>query len=150
MEPVGTLAAAPEIADGSSCPRPSSHREWYPLAQSYWRPLAGSARAVWSLANRRQPLLPLAESWRLGAGSGSLAATSGCARCSGLVTALCGWQRHPCPSACSRRPAGKGGAEQQALGRSQGGFSTKLHLRAEGCGKPITFLLTAGQRHEQS
>jgi transposase len=38
----------------------------------------------------------------------------------------------------------------EALGRSQGGFSTKIHLRAEGGGQPITFLITAGQRHEQS
>jgi transposase len=37
----------------------------------------------------------------------------------------------------------------EALGRSQGGFSTKLHLRAEGGGKPITAVPTAGERHEQ-
>jgi transposase len=47
-------------------------------------------------------------------------------------------------------PHRKGGQEQQALGRSRGGFSTKLHLRAEGGGKPLAFLVTAGQRHEQS
>ena len=41
------------------------------------------------------------------------------------------------------------GDHEQALGRSQGGFTTKLHLRAEGGGKPMAFLLTAGQRHEQ-
>jgi transposase len=35
------------------------------------------------------------------------------------------------------------------LGRSQGGFSTKIHLRAEGNGKPMVLLITAGQRHEQ-
>ncbi|GAC1443411.1 MAG: hypothetical protein NVSMB52_01790 [Chloroflexota bacterium] len=35
------------------------------------------------------------------------------------------------------------------MGRSQGGFSTKIHLRAEGGGKPMALLLTAGQRHEQ-
>ena len=34
------------------------------------------------------------------------------------------------------------------MGRSQGGFSTKIHLRAEGNGKPITFVLTGGERHE--
>jgi transposase len=39
-------------------------------------------------------------------------------------------------------------AEAQALGRSQGGFSTKIHVRADGNGKPIVFVLTAGQRHE--
>jgi transposase len=36
----------------------------------------------------------------------------------------------------------------EALGRSQGGLSTKLHLRAEGGGKPIAAVLTAGERHE--
>ncbi len=39
-------------------------------------------------------------------------------------------------------------AEQEALGRSQGPFSTKVHIRCEGMGKPMTFVLTAGQRHE--
>jgi transposase len=51
--------------------------------------------------------------------------------------------------AAGAHPEG-GGQQQQALGRSQGGFSTKIHMRAEGGGKPITFLLTAGQLHEQS
>src|SRR5947209_10040724 len=37
----------------------------------------------------------------------------------------------------------------EPLGRSQGGFSTKIHIRAEGGGKPLVLLLTAGQRHEQ-
>jgi hypothetical protein len=31
------------------------------------------------------------------------------------------------------------------LGRSQGGVSTKLHLRAEGGGKPIVAVLTGGE-----
>ena len=31
---------------------------------------------------------------------------------------------------------------------SQGGFSTKVHLRAEGAGKPLTLVLTPGQAHE--
>jgi len=37
----------------------------------------------------------------------------------------------------------------EALGCSQGGFSTKLHRRAEGNGKPITAVLTGGERDEQ-
>jgi hypothetical protein len=45
-------------------------------------------------------------------------------------------------------PAPSGG-EGEALGRSQGGFSTKLHLRAEGNGRPITAVLTGGERQEQ-
>jgi transposase len=35
-----------------------------------------------------------------------------------------------------------------ALGRSRGGFSTKIHLRAEGKGRPLTILVTPGQQHE--
>jgi transposase len=38
---------------------------------------------------------------------------------------------------------------REALGRSQGGFSTKLHLRADGNGRPITVVLTGGERNEQ-
>ncbi len=39
-------------------------------------------------------------------------------------------------------------AATEALGRRQGGFSTKVHGRADGHGKPLTFVLTAGQRPE--
>jgi len=39
-------------------------------------------------------------------------------------------------------------AETEALGRSQGGFSTKLNVRAEGGGKPLAFVLQPGQEHE--
>ena len=50
------------------------------------------------------------------------------------------------------RPPARGGGQKRggahALGRSRGGFSTKLHLRTERGGKPICFVLTAGQRHE--
>jgi transposase len=44
----------------------------------------------------------------------------------------------------------KRGPANQALGKSQGGWSTKVHLRAEGQGKPLTILLTPGQRHEST
>ena len=36
----------------------------------------------------------------------------------------------------------------QALGRSRGGFSSKLHLRADRHGRPLVVRLTAGQVHE--
>lgn len=41
-----------------------------------------------------------------------------------------------------------GGQEHEAIGRSRGGFSTKIHLRAEGGGRPIAFVLSGGERHE--
>src|SRR5579859_3838785 len=42
------------------------------------------------------------------------------------------------------------GYPDEALGRSQGGWGTKIHVRAEGNGKPMGLLITAGQRHEQT
>jgi transposase len=35
------------------------------------------------------------------------------------------------------------------LGRSRGGYSTKIHLRCERGGKPMVLVLTGGERHEQ-
>ena len=37
--------------------------------------------------------------------------------------------------------------EDESLGRSRGGFSTKLHLACDGKGRPLSVLLTPGQRH---
>ncbi len=37
-----------------------------------------------------------------------------------------------------------------ALGRSRGGFSTKIHILCDGNGLPLHFHLTAGQAHESS
>ncbi len=41
-----------------------------------------------------------------------------------------------------------GGQHHEALGWSRGGFSTKVHLRAAGGGKPVAFVLSGGERHE--
>ena len=35
-----------------------------------------------------------------------------------------------------------------ALGRSRGGFSTKIHVSVDGLGNPLRFILTGGQRHD--
>jgi transposase len=47
------------------------------------------------------------------------------------------------PPAC-RRPK-KSDAETEALGRSRGGFSTKIHALVDALGNPLTFILTPGQ-----
>lgn len=53
-----------------------------------------------------------------------------------------------------RRRGGKKGdpdePEDHALGRSRGGFSTKLHLLCDGLGQPLCFHLTPGQAHEST
>jgi len=38
----------------------------------------------------------------------------------------------------------------EALGRSRGGFTTKLHLACDGAGRPFSVVLTPGQRHEST
>ena len=42
----------------------------------------------------------------------------------------------------------KGGPAAQALGRSRGGFSTKIHVSVDGLGNPLRFILTGGQQHD--
>ena len=41
-----------------------------------------------------------------------------------------------------------GGQDSQALGRSRGGFSTKVHVAVDALGNPLRLLLTAGPRHD--
>jgi transposase len=41
-----------------------------------------------------------------------------------------------------------GGQAAQALGRSRGGFSTKIHVKVDALGNPLRYTLTEGQRHD--
>ena len=43
---------------------------------------------------------------------------------------------------------GKNSQEVQALGRSRGGFTTKIHALVDALGNPLRLTLTAGQRHD--
>jgi transposase len=47
---------------------------------------------------------------------------------------------------CPRRA--QSGQDAQALGRSRGGFSTKIHLKTDKDGLPIGFHLTGGEAHD--
>ncbi len=68
------------------------------------------------------------------------------------VAADAGWQVHMLDSTVIRVHACAAGARrsagEQALGRSRGGFSTKLHLRADAHGRPVALHLTGGERHD--
>lgn len=48
-------------------------------------------------------------------------------------------------STCSRR---KKNGESQALGRSRGGFSTKIHASVDALGNPTRFILTGGEQSD--
>jgi transposase len=107
------------------------------------------------------------------AGGSARASGNGCCkRCSGMPTKResctgrsfrwtapsCGRTSTPPepatpPPARTAKGAEKKGAvaeADEALGRSRGGFSTKLHLAFEGRGRPLAVRLTAGQRHEST
>ena len=43
---------------------------------------------------------------------------------------------------------GKNSQEKEALGRSKGGFTTKIHAVVDVLGNPLEFSLTSGQRHD--
>lgn len=51
------------------------------------------------------------------------------------------------PSACKaqRHATGARGGGEEALGRSRGGLTTKIHAVVDGLGRPLCFLLTPGQ-----
>ena len=51
-------------------------------------------------------------------------------------------------AAGARKAGREPGAADEALGRSRGGFTTKIHLRCEGYGKPVIFTVTGGQVHD--
>ena len=64
-----------------------------------------------------------------------------------------GWEARILDSGVVRAHAHAAGARRRtgggpALGRSRGGFSTKLHPRCDGRGRPVTSHPTAGQRHD--
>jgi transposase len=52
---------------------------------------------------------------------------------------------HPCAAGALKR---HGGPEKQALGRSRGGFSTKIRIAVDAIGNPLRFILTPGQNHD--
>lgn len=55
------------------------------------------------------------------------------------------FHRDPRPSSGSRC---KRGTQSQALGRSRGGFTSKIHARTNGEGLPLGFVITGGEAHD--
>lgn len=44
--------------------------------------------------------------------------------------------------------AGYGEQEEQGLGRSKGGFTSKIHAKVDALGNPLKFIITPGQRND--
>ena len=119
--------------------------------------VAGRAGAVRALADRVRPVPALAARWDLGADPDRVAGPGGRGRADHLGRQR-GLHHRPSPPARGRRaqkrdlqtepPGGVAGVEpaDHALGRSRGGWTTKLHLGCEQGRKPLSILITAGQR----
>ena len=58
--------------------------------------------------------------------------------------------RRPPHAGTRRRKKGVEHPENEALGRSRGGLSTKVHLACDGKGRPLSVVVTPGQRHEST
>ncbi len=54
---------------------------------------------------------------------------------------------HPCAAGAQKK---HGSQADQVLGRSVGGFTTKIHICVDALGNPLRFILTAGQRHDMA
>lgn len=58
---------------------------------------------------------------------------------------------HKAAAGAEKKSAGQGGEPaDHALGRSQGGFGTKVHLACDGAGRPLGVVVTPGQQHEST
>jgi len=101
--------------------------------------LARPARALRPLENGLQSIQPMVASGHLGQGAQSFAVGS---RRRGLH------YRRLRRSSASRRFGRKRGIKENALGRSRGGFSTKVHALVDTQGRPLHVELTPGQQHD--
>src|SRR5688500_7018052 len=145
---VGAVAPAAPPAAAEPWPPPPRRphrRRRHPLAAGHRGAVARSAGVLRTLEDGVLPLPALAAGRGLGAGAGRPPSRGRRDWRPRLEPALSRWHYGARPPA--RGGSQKGGGDQ-ALGRSRGGFTTKIHLRAERRGKPMTHVLTAGQRQE--
>ena len=57
-------------------------------------------------------------------------------------------RRHHRPRPSAQRRSAKKNGEDQAIGRSRGGLTTKIHALADALGNPVRLILTAGHVHD--
>src|SRR5262245_16151461 len=163
MGSAAAVAAAGAFGQArASVSEPPSGAQWQPLGEADRRPLARPAGGVSALRHLPRPPDPLAAGRHLGA---DLAGAVGPGRRGGRTgLGACRRGRHDRagPPACRRGPANarpsgspweKGGTEPvagEALGRSRGGLTTKIHLAGEGKGRPLAVVVSEGQRHDST
>ena len=141
------MAHSQSIAAGSgrtwsSRPGQAANGRRHSVGSAHWRAVARHARAIRQLELGLRALHPLEQARRMGCSlrdAGFSPASHRRGTCHRFD------DRAGAP-ACSRRK--RGNQNQEALGRSRGGFSTKIHLRTNAKGDPLTFDVTGGEAHE--
>jgi transposase len=138
--------------------RAPQSRKRHPLEATYRSTVEGLALLLRSLADLLRPLRALEEGWHLGSaacprpdqigrgGRGRVGGERGRHGRAGSP-ARCG-TTHKAESQRSKK--GLGHSLEEALGRSRGGLSTKVHLACDGKGRPLSVVLTPGQRHSST
>lgn len=143
------VLSASEI-DGAPAYAGAPGIQWHVLDFAKRCAVAGSAGGVWRVGNRVCPLQPLVVRWNLG--KGVRAAQETIQSCWSIRPLLVvdRRQRRPRPSLCRwrRKKGDPREPKDHALGRSRGGFSTKIHVICDGEGRPLNFDLSPGQTHE--
>ena len=106
------------------------------------RPMATPSSRVWELEQRLQKVLPLGRPGYLGTPASAFGRRPG--------YGIPHHRQHggPGPPLRCGSALKKGGQAAQALGRSRGGFSTKVHVSVDSLGNPLRFILTGGQQHD--
>lgn len=141
--PMGTnraSAARPGRPTGSHRKRQPAVRGCGALSLACRHPLARPARALWRFPCRAHPPLAL-ELQRCVAAH--LRGT-GAGRRQRIRHDRLHHRARP-PALCRGK---RGDPEKQAIGRSRGGLSTKIHTRVDALGNPTGFVLTPGQAHD--
>ena len=139
-----SAASARETCDWKTFDQPPKGLQRHHLAGTHRRPVARSACRLRALENDCYAILSLASRWNVFAGVQSASRTSRFPRTYRLGNALRRQHRGSRTSACRWWKKGA----PRALGRSRGGFGTKIHLRTDGKGNPIFFTLTGGEKHD--
>src|SRR3984893_2028725 len=141
------MAHSQSIAAGSgrtwsSRPGQATNGRRHSVGSAHWRAVARRARAIRQLELGLRALHPLEQARRMGCSLRD----AGKSRASRRRGTCHRFDDRAGAPACSRRK--RGNQNREALGRSRGGFSTKIHLRTNAKGDPLTFDVTGGEAHE--
>jgi len=143
---------AVEGGNGTASVGLAPDHQWDLLDRADGGAVARRARAIRSLADRVRLVQPLAEGRDMGSASRGATNASGPRRAYRLGPVVCRWEQHPGQSGRRWRRGRRGPEEppDHALGRSRGGFGSKIHVVTDGRGLPLAAEVTAGQRHEST